>query len=203
MRDKKGRLVTKIIAGKFKGKMIELPSLDTTRSSKSILRESLFNRLQFDVVDSVFVEVFAGSGSIGIEAMSRGAKKVYFIEKDENSFKVLKKNIKSLNIENSITILGDSFDKLNEVIKELKRSNQKAYFYFDPPFSYREGMEDIYEKSIKLIESIPSEIVEDVIIEHMSFLKLPNEIGGLTLQKHKKFGKSSISYYIPTKAIDE
>ncbi len=202
MRDKKGKLVTKIIAGKLKGKNIELPSLEVTRSSKTVLRESLFNTLQFDIIDTTFVEVFAGSGSIGIEAISRGAKSIYFLEKDTDSFKVLKNNIKSLNILNARAILGDSFERLSEVISELKRDKTEAYFYFDPPFSYRDSMNDIYEKSLKFIKSIPIEIIKEVIIEHMSFLDLPKEIGQLELKKKKKFGKSSISYYISKKGLD-
>ena len=202
MRDKKGKLVTKIIAGKLKGRNIELPSLEVTRSSKTVLRESLFNTLQFDVIDATLVEVFAGSGSIGIEAISRGAKNIYFLEKDSNSFKVLKNNIKSLNILNARAILGDSFERLSEVINELKEDKIEAYFYFDPPFSYRNGMNDIYEKSLKLIKSIPTEIIKEVIIEHMSFLDLPKELGELKLKKKKKFGKSSISYYISKKGSD-
>jgi len=71
---------TQIIGGEFKGKFIEIPNISTTRSSKSILKESLFNTLQFDIIDKNFVEVFSGSGSIGLEALSRGAKKCYFIE---------------------------------------------------------------------------------------------------------------------------
>ncbi len=197
MKDKGAKFVAKIIAGKLKGKTIELPSLEVTRSSKTILRESIFNTLQFDVIDAIFVEVFAGSGSIGLEAVSRGAKKVYFMEKDRDSFKVLQKNIKLLNISNAITILGDSFDRLSEVLREL--GNEETYFYFDPPFAYREGMEEIYEKLINLIKTIPTQNVKEVIIEHMSFVDFPPQIGELSLKKQKKFGKSSVSYYIPNK----
>lgn len=202
MRDKRGKLVTKIIAGKLKGRNIELPSLEVTRSSKTVLRESVFNTFQFDIIDSIVVEVFAGSGSIGIEAISRGAKMSYFLEKNPDSFKVLKNNIKSLNISNAKTMLGDSFDRFSEVISELKEDNSEAYFYFDPPFSYREGMDDIYDKTLELIKNIPIEVVKEVIIEHITFLDLPKEIGELELRKKKKFGKSSISYYISKKVLD-
>jgi len=61
----------KIVAGKFKNKVIKLPSKTTTRSSKSIVLESFFNTLQFDIIDANFVEVFSGSGSVGLEALSR------------------------------------------------------------------------------------------------------------------------------------
>jgi len=74
-------LTKKIVAGKFKGKTLKLPSKETTRSSKMIVVESFFNTIQFDVIDSIVVEVFSGSGSIGLEALSRGAKKSYFYGK--------------------------------------------------------------------------------------------------------------------------
>ncbi|NOR55630.1 MAG: 16S rRNA (guanine(966)-N(2))-methyltransferase RsmD, partial [Sulfurovum sp.] len=64
---------TTITGGEYKGKKVEIPDIFTTRSSKGILKESLFNTLQFDIMDKNFVEVFSGSGSIGLEALSRGA----------------------------------------------------------------------------------------------------------------------------------
>ncbi len=73
----------RIIAGKFKNKKILAPKLDTTRSSKNFLRESFFNIMQAEVVNSNFIELFAGSGSMGIEAISRGAKKAIFFEKNK------------------------------------------------------------------------------------------------------------------------
>ncbi|MBD3797895.1 MAG: RsmD family RNA methyltransferase, partial [Campylobacterales bacterium] len=82
---KNSKFTKKIIAGKYKGKVLELPSKTTTRSSKAIVLESFFNTLQFDVIESNFVEVFSGSGSIGLEALSRGAKKIYFMEKDTDA----------------------------------------------------------------------------------------------------------------------
>ena len=88
---------TKIIAGAYKGKVLSLPSLDVTRSSKAVLKESVFNVLQFDIIDKIFIEAFAGSGSIGLEAISRGAKRAYFIELDKKSYSILVKNCKSIN----------------------------------------------------------------------------------------------------------
>jgi len=84
-------LTTRIIAGKYKGKTLELPPLDTTRSSKSILKESFFNVIQYDIIDTIFVEAFGGSGSVGLEALSRGASHIYFseIDKDYTMFPLL------------------------------------------------------------------------------------------------------------------
>lgn len=188
---------THIIAGKYKGKPIEIPSIDTTRSSKSILRESLFNTLQFEVIDKNFFEVFAGSGSVGLEALSRGAKHAYFIEKNKIAFNTLQENVKNINKNDSTMLIGDSFEKFTIIYNMLKNDNTKTYFYFDPPFSIRENMDDIYKKTIDLISSIDKDICELVIIEHMSDVELPETIGNVNLLKIKKFGKSTLSYYAP------
>ncbi len=186
---------TPIIAGRYKGKNILIPSLDTTRSSKSILRESLFNTIAFDVVDTIFVEMFAGSGSVGLEALSRGAKKSYFIEKNPTAFKLLKENINNIDSKNSHPINADAFEIFDSLYSNLKNSNENVIFYFDPPFSIREEYEDIYDKCIELISRVKDDFVKHVIIEHMSSIDLPQEIGILKLNKKRKFGKSSLSYY--------
>jgi 16S rRNA (guanine(966)-N(2))-methyltransferase RsmD len=186
------KITTRISAGIHKNKAIELPSLETTRSSKSILRDSLFNTLQFEIHDSKFIEVFGGSGSIGLEALSRGASKVVFIEKDKNAYNTLKSNIKKLDEEaRTVAIHGDSFVLIDEALIQV----DEAYIYVDPPFAIREGHEDIYDKCINMIANLPKDKVVMIIIEHMTGLELPKEIGEYQLSKYKKFGKSSLSYY--------
>ena len=188
---------TTISAGTHKGKKIEIPDIFTTRSSKSILKESLFNTLQFDIIDKNFVEVFAGSGSIGLEALSRGAGECYFMEYNKTAFKCLENNVKSIDPSKCHLFYGDSFEKFETVYEMVKRSKQKTYFYFDPPFSTREGMDDVYDKTIALIESIEPEVAELIIIEHMTNLDMPQEIGAFEVLKGKKFGRSTITYYKP------
>ncbi len=188
-------LIKKIVAGKFKGKTIKLPSATTTRSSKAIVLESFFNTIGFDIIDSYFVEVFSGSGSIGLEALSRGASRVIFMEQNSAAIKVLKENIAQTDPSRCDLFLGDSFSNIHAVVKQLQRVNEEAFFYIDPPFSIREGMEDIYEKMIALIAFLPKESLKLVIIEHMSGLELPLDIGALRQKKTKKFGNTSLTYY--------
>jgi 16S rRNA (guanine(966)-N(2))-methyltransferase RsmD len=192
---------TKIIGGEFKGKFIEIPNIFTTRSSKGILKESLFNTLQFDIIDKKFVEVFSGSGSIGLEALSRGASQCYFIEYNKVAYRVLQENIKKLDPSRCHHLYGDSFEKFDTVLGMLKHSDQKTYFYFDPPFSTRDGMDDVYEKTLMLIEQIDVDGCEMVIVEHMTQLDMPKEIGGLEQVKRKKFGRSTMTYYRPKEQI--
>lgn len=189
---------TQITAGSHKGKKVEIPDIFTTRSSKGILKESLFNTLQFDIMDKNFVEVFSGSGSIGLEALSRGAGQVYFMEYNKTAYRCLEGNVKRIDPSKSHLFFGDSFEKFATVYEMVKRSDEKTYFYFDPPFSTRDGMDDIYDKTVALIETIEPEICEMVIVEHMTNLDMPQNIGALTLKKRKKFGRSTMTYYIPS-----
>ncbi len=195
MKEKIKIFTTTIIGGDFKGKKIEIPDISTTRSSKGILKESFFNTIQFDIIDKNFVEVFAGSGSVGLEALSRGAASCYFMEYNKIAFNCLEKNIKNTDPSRCSTFYGNSFENFANVYSSVKKSGIKTYFYFDPPFSTRDGMDDIYDKTVALIESIELEVCELVTVEHMTNLDMPKQIGKLKLVKRKKFGRSSMSYY--------
>jgi len=192
---KSKQLTKKIVAGKYKGKTLKLPSKTTTRSSKSIVLESFYNTIQFDIIDATFVEVFSGSGSIGLEALSRGAKKIIFMERDSDALKVLKENISQTDASACEVFSGNSFENIKSVVASLKRQNEEAYFYIDPPFSVREGMEDIYEKMLSMIESLPKQHVKLIIIEHMTGLEIPDTLGDFTKKKSKKFGNTSLTYF--------
>ncbi|MDD4855464.1 MAG: 16S rRNA (guanine(966)-N(2))-methyltransferase RsmD [Sulfuricurvum sp.] len=188
-------LTKKIVAGKFKGKSLKLPSKETTRSSKMIVVESFFNTIQFDVIDSIVVEVFSGSGSIGLEALSRGAKKVIFMEKDSDALRALRENIAQTDPMGCEVVEGNSFATIAGVKKRLEALKEGAFIYVDPPFSIREGMEAIYDKTLALIASLSLDTVRLIIIEHMSGLELPETIGDFNVIKTKKFGKTTLSYY--------
>jgi 16S rRNA G966 N2-methylase RsmD len=117
------------------------------------------------------------------------------MEKDSNAQKILKSNIALMDPSKCEVLFGDSFLNIATIVKYLQKTDTRAYFYIDPPFSIREGMEDIYDKMILMIKSLPNEIVKMIIIEHMSQLKLPKEIGNFSLKKSKKFGKTTLSYF--------
>ncbi|MDR2099522.1 MAG: 16S rRNA (guanine(966)-N(2))-methyltransferase RsmD [Campylobacteraceae bacterium] len=182
-----------ITGGRFKGKKLLLPSKETTRSTKAILKSSFFNTLQFDIEDCCFIEVFGGSGSMGLEALSRGAKKVYFVEKDKAAFSVLRENCKSLDMTKCICFLDDTFTRLPQIAQSL---HEAAIFYFDPPFDTRDGMSGIYEKVMELFGSLPKSKVKIAAFEHISSFKMPKIIKDFELFKSKTFGNSSISFYI-------
>ncbi len=83
-----------------------------------------------------------------------------------------------------------------EFPKFITKLNKKTFFYFESTISIREGMEEIYENTIKLIEMIPKDLSHLIIVEHMSNQKMPSTIGKYVIKKTKKFGKSSLTYYI-------
>ena len=186
----------RIIGGKFRGKKLNLPPTIGTRSSKSILRESFFNTLQNGVIDKIFIEAFAGSGSVGIEAISRGAKEAIFFELEPTALKVLKRNLKELKVDNYKVFGGDVFLMLPPFISSLTNGKNEIICYIDPPFNIRENQEYIYQKCIKLIEQLPKESIFLIVIEHITKEIQPQTIGEFEKFKTKKFGKSSLSYYI-------
>ena len=192
---KKNSITTQIIGGKYKNKTIKLPSLEVTRSTKSILKESFFNVLQFDIIDTLFIEAFGGSGSIGLEALSRGAKHSYFCEIDKNSYRLLQDNCKNIDGQNTTTVFGDSFVKVPELLEKLKTSKDEIILYIDPPFDFREGMEGIYNKAFEFVQNITNKNIILITFEHESKVVMPETLGEFTKYKTKKFGNSSLTYY--------
>ncbi len=189
---KNKNITTKVLGGTYKGIKLDLPSLETTRSTKSILKESLFNSLAYDVVDKNFIEVFGGSGSVMIEALSRGAKHGFACELDKNAFKVLLSNVQKIDKNKFTCKNADTFLELPKLIENIK---EDMIFYFDPPFFYRENMDDIYSKCYELVKKLDMPNTYLIIFEHVSSLKMPSSIANFTCIKHKKFGKSSLSYF--------
>jgi len=189
---KSKKIYFSIIAGKYKGKKLEIPPLKSTRSTKSILREAFFNSVSFEIEGVEFIEVFGGSGSMGLEALSRGAKKAYFIEKNRDAFNILKKNCSMIDSDATYAIYGDSFVEFKNL---LDMTRGELMLYLDPPFDIRDGMDGIYDKIIDLISHVDINRTKLVAIEHMSKKDMPKFIGKFEKVKYKKFGKSAISFY--------
>lgn len=182
-----------VIGGDFKGLKLEMLDSPLTRPTKAILKESLFNTLQNDIVDCVFIEGFGGSGSVGIEALSRRAKESIFVESNPCSLKILKNNLAKLKNIQASTFLGNSLDILPDIIKQI---NSHCILYLDPPFIIRENMENIYQDCFSLVEKITNPHLFLTIFEHLSSYEMPKKLGNFCIIKQKKFGKSTLSYYI-------
>jgi 16S rRNA G966 N2-methylase RsmD len=90
---------------------------------------------------------------------------------------------------------GNSFVTIAQVKKRLEALGEAAFIYIDPPFSIREGFEDVYDKTIGLIASLSLATAGLIVVEHMTGLELPEHIGIFSQFKSKKFGKTSLTYY--------
>ncbi|HEC1782058.1 RsmD family RNA methyltransferase [Campylobacter lari] len=185
------KIYTTIESGIYKGKKILLPSLDTTRSTKSIVKSCVFNVLRFSLQDKVFIEAFGGSALMALEARSNGCLKSYAIEKDKKAYEIALKNASSID-QNTICFNDDTFKKTPQIIQNSK---EDIILYLDPPFDIREGFFDIYEKTLKLIENIKNSNVKIIIIEHHSTFKTPTKIQNYQKTKEKKFGSTTLSFY--------
>ena len=125
----------RIISGNLKGKKISIPKDDKTRPLKDMVKESIFNILQhsneinFKIENSIVLDLFSGSGSFGLECISRGAKYVVFNENYENAIEILERNIKTLNCEDKCEVIKD------DCFNYLNKFNLSADLIFiDPPF---------------------------------------------------------------------
>lgn len=133
----------RVISGKARGKkLISIDSINT-RPTLDRVKESLFNIIQFDIMDAVVLDLFAGSGALGIEALSRGAKKAYFCDKSYETIKYIKKNIEATRLEENSTIINKEF---TESLKELAKKGEKFDIVFlDPPYKTDFGIKAIEE----------------------------------------------------------
>ena len=120
----------KIISGDFRGRKFSFPNIEGLRPTSGKIRETLFNWLQFDIIDKTALDPFAGSGALSLEAMSRGAKEVYVIEKDRKVYEKLKSNFKLLD-KGQYTIINE--DAIIYLSKPSKQSFDLVFL--DPPFA--------------------------------------------------------------------
>lgn len=124
----------KISGGTFRSRVIETPEQNTV-PTKNRVREAMMSALQNDIPGAIVLDLFAGSGALGIETISRGAKKCYFVDAGREQAAIIQKNLKALKIENA-EFLG--MDYL-EALKRLKRDGVKFDVVFlDPPYAEKE-----------------------------------------------------------------
>jgi 16S rRNA (guanine(966)-N(2))-methyltransferase RsmD len=186
----------RIIAGELKGRKIALPNSALTRPTKAIVRESLFNTLGDEITGRVFAEIFAGSGSVGLEALSRGAHSAIFIERSAEAIACIQDNLKALRINDRARIFsGDSFAMFAKARDFLQSAGQKAWFYFDPPFDTRDGQAEIYQQIEDMLAQLDCAYTLGAIVEHNSQIAIAKSNGAMRIFKRRAFGKTALSYY--------
>lgn len=184
----------RVISGKYRGRTLRsLPGTDI-RPTSDRLRETLFNVLTAGnpeaLQGSVWLDLFAGTGAVGIEALSRGARQVYFVEKAPPAIKLIEANLKRLEIDNSFQILRDD---LSSILWRLKRQHVAADVVFlDPPYR----MQDAYKESLLALgESSVVWAMTLVVAEHEKKFDPGTEFGPLRRIRLLQQGNAALSFY--------
>lgn len=143
----------RVIAGKARSMPLVCPKGEGTRPTTDRIKETLFNILQCDVPGSVFIDFFAGSGAVGIEALSRNAKHAYFVENNKEALECIKKNVNFTKLADNATIIArDVRDAIFEI------HDKADIIFMDPP--YQSGIED----DVMQLLSKTSFVTDDTII---------------------------------------
>lgn len=177
-------VIMRVISGKYKGKNIIGYDIDGTRPTQDRVKESLFAMIQEELVDSISLDLFAGSGNLGIEALSNGSDICYFVDKNNKCCDIIKKNL--LNIDNGIVLNKDYKDALIY----FKENNIKFNLIFlDPPYNL-DCLDDVLNKIDEY-----SLLLEDGLViceyEYDNFKEYPS----LEIIKDKKYGYKNIRIY--------
>lgn len=180
----------RIIGGKARGTKLYTLEGQNTRPTLDRVKESLFNIIQHEIQGCIFLDLFSGSGAIGLEAVSRGAKKAILCDKSKEAINIIKKNVTKTHFEENTEIYMESYDKiLNSKIKELV-----DIIYIDPPyetdFAYQAlkiilEKEILKEESLIIIETDQKEIV----------LKQIKEIEDkIEIEDIRKYGRANLIF---------
>ncbi len=174
----------RVITGSARGRKLETPAGNEVRPTADAVKESVFSIIQFYVEGCVFLDAFAGSGQMGIEALSRGAKRAYFIDSSKKSLDITRKNIDRCGFGDRATV------KTSDTVSFLSGTAETFDIVFlDPP--YRTGL---LQKSLELSVRVtkPSGCI---ICEHPAEEKMPETAGEFALKKSYRYGKIMISIY--------
>jgi len=171
----------RVIAGEFRSRRLKtLPGLET-RPTPDRLREALFNVLAPVIADAVFVDAYAGTGAVGIEALSRGARRCVFVEKNRAAVAVIRENLMALGLEGRAEVFTG---KSVAVLERMKAD----IVFLDPP--YEKGAE--YDAALAAAAAAGSGLA---IAQHASRVELGAEFGRLRRYRVLRQGDNSLSFY--------
>lgn len=179
----------RVISGQKKGYRLKAPKSSNTRPTEDRIKESLFNILRNIHNENIVLDLFAGSGGIGIEFLSRGAKKAYFVDKSFVSIQCIKENLNHTEFVDKSEVIKSDVNK--SIIVFSQKNIKFDYIFADPP--YGQGLafktiENIYNNNIIKEEGI-------IIIEHEKELILEDRVGFLRKIDCRKYGSKSLSFY--------
>ena len=174
----------RVIAGEFRSRVLKtLPGMDV-RPTPDRLREALFSVLAPRLKGAVFLDAYAGTGSVGIEALSRGASRAVFIEKNRAAMLVIRENLRSLGIEDRAEV---AFGRTAQLVARHKAD----IVFLDPPYP----LEGEYSATLNALGKTFEQGL--VIAQHASRFALAESYGGLVRLRVLKQGDNSLSFYRP------
>lgn len=178
----------RIISGEFKSRLISFPKNKLTRPMTDKSKETVFNILGGLVIGKHVLDLFAGSGSMGLEAISRGALDVTFVDHGEWATKVIKKNLSDLGVERKGAVVqGDVFRSIDKFKKEGKSF---SLVFVDPPFD--KGL--VKKTLIKLDQSGIVLPFGQIVVGHTRQEELPDTLQEIKLARTKKVGQACLSF---------
>ena len=180
----------RVIAGTFKSRRLRALRGMELRPTSDRLRETLFDILGDAVKGSVFVDLFAGTGAVGIEAISRGARRVVFVERHAPAVQLIRDNLKSLGITTEAEVLP--LDVLRGLESLASQNTPSGYIFLDPPYAQARDYQQVLE-FISAAEILSTTGI--VIAEHTKKLELPPRAETLERTRVKVQGDSALSFY--------
>jgi 16S rRNA (guanine966-N2)-methyltransferase len=184
----------RVIAGKYRSRLLKSLKGTALRPTSDRLRETLFNVLGPNVTGSRFLDIFAGTGAVGIEAISRGATEVVFIENHAAAAVLIRRNLESLAITTGTQIFPlDALRALEKLATRHKPTVAPFHFvYVDPPYI----KQDEYTRVLGFLGSAPFLSQGSLVIaEHRRTLELPQHFGRLTQTRILRQGDASLSFF--------
>ena len=173
----------RIIAGAYKGRNLKSPPSLNVRPTSDRLRETLFNVIAPLIEDARFLDLCAGSGAVGIEALSRGASHVTFVDRSRRMCKLIEANVELCRISEEQQVIYCS--EVNEFLRQSKNERWDIVF-FDPPYK------DDYLQTLQLLGSGDHSLV---IAEHHHKTDLPETVGNMERTRILKQGDSALSFF--------
>lgn len=174
----------RVITGTARGRRLETLSGEDVRPTAERVKEAVFSIIQFDIEGRRFLDLFAGSGQMGIEALSRGAQSAVFTDSAQTSVDIIKKNLSATELMDRARVARTDYASF------LKHTSDKFDIAFlDPP--YRLG---ILPDALEMTAQVMSD-AGIIICEHPTDIKLAEKVGCFSLQKTYRYGKINISIY--------
>ncbi len=181
----------RVIAGQAKNKKLKAPPDLSTRPITDMIKEALFNVLGSKVHDAIFLDLFAGSGSVGIEALSRGAKQVVFVDSSYNAVKIIKYNLEQCRFSTGVEVYKNDVFKALDILE--KRKLVFNIIYIDPPFTNP----DIFDEVMSYLDDKPQLLEPSgiIIIRTQRKKSLPEQYKNLRKSRLSEYGESVLHYY--------